>query len=204
MYERTRERFDQTAEAYSSSPLFARGEDLGWILEEAAPSPQDRLLDIGTGAGHTAFALAPLVEWAIGLDLAPAMVKTARANARERGQHNFEAVLGNAEQLPFPDMSFEIITCRYAAHHFQHPERTLREAGRGRGVTPRPRAICCVAGGATTMLPLRPACRPAWAAPGSPPSPAPPPRWLLPSPGGRAAGGRCAGLRPGRPPYPLP
>lgn len=130
MYERTRERFDRTAEAYSRSPLFAHGEDLGWILAEAAPSPRDRLLDIGTGAGHTAFALAPLVEWAIGLDLAPAMVETARTNARERGLKNFEAVLGNAEALPFPDMSFDLITCRYAAHHFQDPERTLREAAR--------------------------------------------------------------------------
>jgi len=43
---------------------------------------------------------------------------------------NINYTIADAENLPFEDDSFDIITCRYAAHHFPHPEQFIRESYR--------------------------------------------------------------------------
>src|SRR5262249_34512622 len=54
----------------------------------------------------------------------------ARAVAEERGQHNVEFRAGNAEQLPFGDSSFDLVSCRAAFHHFARPGHVLAEMTR--------------------------------------------------------------------------
>lgn len=130
MYEQVQKQFGRAAEAYTQSPVFAEGEDLAWLLEQAGPDTHPRALDLGTGAGHAAFALAPAAEALIGLDITPQMLQAARRNARERGIAHFHASVGNAERLPFPDASFSLVVCRYTAHHFHDPARVTREVAR--------------------------------------------------------------------------
>jgi ubiquinone/menaquinone biosynthesis C-methylase UbiE len=130
MYDQTRERFGRAAEAYSRSPLFAQGEDLAWLVEAAAPKSHEIALDIGTAAGHTAFALAPFVATVVGLDITPAMIEMACSNARERRLENFEGVIANAEALPYDDGTFDIVACRFTGHHFFAPDAVVREAAR--------------------------------------------------------------------------
>ena len=136
-YGRTKKQFGQAAEAYTASAIFSDGEDLRWLVEAAAPRSDEDALDVGTAAGYTAFALAPLVRRVVGIDVTPAMVEAARRNAGQSGLANFTAEVANAEELPFPDGSFDIVACRYTAHHFRRPKvavgemaRTLRPGGR--------------------------------------------------------------------------
>lgn len=64
------------------------------IVELASPGPGDVVLDIGTGTGALALALAPKVAKVIAIDVAPEMVKTARAKAAEAGITNVDVRLG--------------------------------------------------------------------------------------------------------------
>lgn len=112
------EQFDRNAEKYRDEPLFAAGEDLERMVRSVTPSGRERLLDVGAGAGHVALAFAPHVRECTGIDISERMVGVARDFARERGVPNVTFQAGRAEALPFPDASFEIVTCRFTAHHF--------------------------------------------------------------------------------------
>ena len=129
-YKQAQEQFGRAAEAYTQSPVFAEGEDLGWLVEQAGPIRHARALDIGTGAGHAAFALSRCAGHIIGFDITPQMVQAACRNARERGIESFAASVGNAEHLPFPDESISLVVCRYTGHHFHEPARVVREVAR--------------------------------------------------------------------------
>jgi ubiquinone/menaquinone biosynthesis C-methylase UbiE len=49
-----------------------------------------------------------------------AMLVEAKKLAKARGLVNFRTARARAEDLPFPDMSFDLVTCRLAAHHFEN------------------------------------------------------------------------------------
>lgn len=134
--ESVRERFGRAAEGYVLSPTHAAASDLARIVEIAGVRPDAGVLDIATGGGHTAIALAPHVAHVVATDLTPPMLESAREHALTRGAANIEFAVADAEALPFEDRSFDIVTCRIAAHHFPRPElfvaevaRVLREGG---------------------------------------------------------------------------
>ena len=127
---RVQAQFGQNARHYRDEPLFAAGDDLSFMITITRPTGNERLLDVGTGAGHTALAFAPHVRHGTGLDLTEEMVETATQLARKRGIENVTFLRGDAEALPFPDGSFELVTCRLAAHHFPNPAQAVREAAR--------------------------------------------------------------------------
>lgn len=75
--------------------------------------PGEQVLDLGSGAGTDSLVAAQMVGPAgrvVGIDMTPEMVATARASARAMGTANVEFVEGEAEQLPFPDASFDVVT----------------------------------------------------------------------------------------------
>jgi len=96
----------------------------------AAPKPTDQALDVATGTGNTALALAPLVLRVIGLDVASAMLDQARARAQAEKIENAEFVSGSAEEIPFPDAEFSLVVSRHAPHHFHHLHKFLGEVRR--------------------------------------------------------------------------
>ena len=122
-------RWEKAAEAYATGE-HKSGRELQLIVEFAAPKGTERVLDIGTGAGHTALALAPRVSSVVLTDPVPAMLATARRLLAEAGIGNAEFVEAVAERLPFPDASFDIVTTRLAAHHFDDVARAFREVAR--------------------------------------------------------------------------
>lgn len=122
--------FGERAEKYRDERLFAEGEDLAWLVEAAALQGRERVLDVGTGAGHTALALAPGAGSCTGIDLTEPMVRVAEGLARARGVENVTFAVGAAEQLPFPDGAFDLVVCRFAAHHFADFRQAVREMAR--------------------------------------------------------------------------
>src|SRR5579859_5023638 len=96
----------------------------------AQPRPGDVALDVATGAGNAAFAVAPHVARLVGLDLTPEMLELSRRRAAEKGLGNLDWVLGDAARLPFRAGTFDIYTVRAAPHHFPDLGLALREAWR--------------------------------------------------------------------------
>ncbi|HET9111888.1 MAG TPA: methyltransferase domain-containing protein [Ktedonobacterales bacterium] len=129
-HERVRQTFATNAEAYVSSESHASGADLARMVELAAPQPTDHALDISTGGGHVALALAPHVGRMVASDLTPRMLHVARAHITAQGATNVDFVIADAERLPFLDESFDLVTVRVAPHHYPDVARAVREMAR--------------------------------------------------------------------------
>ncbi|MGZ6388624.1 MAG: class I SAM-dependent methyltransferase, partial [Ktedonobacterales bacterium] len=74
---RVRETFGRAAEAYVASPGHAGGDDLQRLVELAEPNAANHALDVSTGGGHVALALAPYVASVTASDLTPRMLDAA-------------------------------------------------------------------------------------------------------------------------------
>jgi ubiquinone/menaquinone biosynthesis C-methylase UbiE len=125
-----RSRFAPVAANYAKAKFHSSVEGLREVLELAKPQPGDMALDVATGAGHVALALAPHLRRVYGLDLTREMLDQARRLAGERGVANVDWVLGDAEHLPFHDETFDLYTVRAAPHHFRDVDAFLHEAYR--------------------------------------------------------------------------
>jgi ubiquinone/menaquinone biosynthesis C-methylase UbiE len=94
---------------------------------------QGLALDVGTGPGIFPLGIAralPDMEF-IGVDLSPAMVEAARANARERGmEHRVHFQIGSAYALPLRDKSVDLVLCMHTIHHLEEPVAFFNEAAR--------------------------------------------------------------------------
>jgi arsenite methyltransferase len=78
-----------------------------------ALQPGEHVLDLGSGAGTDSLVAAQMIGpmgRVVGIDMTPEMVATARASAQAMGATNVEFLEGEAEQLPFPDASFDVVT----------------------------------------------------------------------------------------------
>jgi len=122
--------FSRHAGKYVTSQTHAQGEDLALLEEWLQPEPQWHALDIATGGGHAVRTIAPLCHMVIATDLTMEMLQAAGRHLRASGVENVCLVRADAEDLPFPDASFDLVTCRIAPHHFPDPERFVLEAAR--------------------------------------------------------------------------
>jgi ubiquinone/menaquinone biosynthesis C-methylase UbiE len=122
--------FGPRASAYLSSAVHAQGEDLAALRSLVASTPAPRVLDLGCGAGHVSFAVAPAAAEVTACDLTSSMLETVQAAARERGFANIHTQQASAEQLPFADASFDWVLSRYSAHHWRNVPRALAEVRR--------------------------------------------------------------------------
>ncbi|MBI4517866.1 MAG: methyltransferase domain-containing protein [Deltaproteobacteria bacterium] len=122
--------FSERAATYTTSATHSDPQILARVVELCAPQPQWLALDVATGTGHTALALAPHVRAVVGTDLTPAMLAEAERLRRQRGIANVSFRVANAHQLPFAGGSFQLVTCRRAAHHFSQLAQALGEMHR--------------------------------------------------------------------------
>jgi len=99
----------------------------------AAAPAGGRVLDVGCGPGHLANRLARGQGLEVtGLDLDPAMIERARANA-ERGvaaERRPTFVVGGVAALPFPEGSFDLVVSTLSMHHWADATAGLAEIGR--------------------------------------------------------------------------
>jgi SAM-dependent methyltransferase len=107
--------WSQRAEAFRESPVHREGPDLDLLVEWCEPGHDVKVLDVATGGGHVARRLREQGCTVVTVDPAPGM----RAD-----------VVAPAEDLPFADGSFDVVTCRIAAHHFKEVRRAVAEMAR--------------------------------------------------------------------------
>ena len=130
MSDAVRKQFGPAAEAYLASAVHAQGEDLGNVLAFLDPQPDEAVLDLGCGVGHTLRRVAPRVRLAVGADATAGMLEGARTLMEREGITNVALVVTTAESLPFLDASFDAIACRLAAHHFADVKKAFAEVVR--------------------------------------------------------------------------
>ena len=125
-----RKQFGRTSADYATSKVHAGGMDLHLLVDAAEPSPGATVLDVGTGAGHTALALAPHVRLVLALDITPEMLAEARRLGATNGVVNMRLIEGAVEAVPVLAGACDIVTCRVAAHHFRAPGQAIAEMAR--------------------------------------------------------------------------
>jgi ubiquinone/menaquinone biosynthesis C-methylase UbiE len=122
--------FAEHAQDYSSSRSHAQGADLGALIRALKPKKSEVALDVATGTGFTAIALAGQVGHVTGIDVTDEMLAQAGRLAREGECTNVRFELGDALKIGYPSSSFDVVTSRRATHHFENVPRFLREARR--------------------------------------------------------------------------
>jgi ubiquinone/menaquinone biosynthesis C-methylase UbiE len=128
--ETVRKYFTQTAAAFSKFAVRDTADVLAEKVEFVKPQATDVVLDVACGPGAFVLAIAPRVAFARGIDLTMEMLRQAREFQFGRMLSNVAFDCGEAEQLPYPDASFDIVSCQHALHHVQKPELVLKEMRR--------------------------------------------------------------------------
>jgi SAM-dependent methyltransferase len=103
------------ADAFRESPTHREGADLDLLVEMCDPVEGVKVLDVASGGGHVARRLREQGCNVVTVDPAPGM----RAD-----------VVARAEDLPFDDGSFDVVTCRIAPHHFENIRAAIAEMAR--------------------------------------------------------------------------
>ena len=107
--------WSQRANAFRESATHREGPDLDLLVEWCEPAPDVKVLDVATGGGHVARRLREEGATVITVDPAPGMRPD---------------VVSAADELPFADGTFDVVTCRIAAHHFPDIRRAIAEMAR--------------------------------------------------------------------------
>jgi ubiquinone/menaquinone biosynthesis C-methylase UbiE len=103
------------------------------LVEYARPKPGMKILDLASGTGEPAISLAARVGsegHVTALDLSSDLLQIATERAQQRGLNNFSTQQADAQQLPFADQSFDLVTSRFGVMFFQDCEKAFREVHR--------------------------------------------------------------------------
>ena len=125
-----RKQFGDHAADYVTSTVHAQGKSLARLVELTNPQPTWLMLDVSTGAGHTALAFAPHVAHVVATDLTPEMLHAAQGLAQERRVKNIEFRVADAQRLPFESDHFNLVANRIALHHYPDMHSAIREMAR--------------------------------------------------------------------------
>jgi demethylmenaquinone methyltransferase/2-methoxy-6-polyprenyl-1,4-benzoquinol methylase len=123
------QRYDRLAEVLSM------GQNGRWrraMVDHIVPSSPGRMLDVASGTAGVALQLAERTSSdVVGVDLTEAMLAQGHRNVAGAGMGDrIQLVAGRAEQLPFPDDSFDALTFTYLLRYVDDPQATLRELAR--------------------------------------------------------------------------
>ncbi|MGB7149171.1 MAG: methyltransferase domain-containing protein [Terriglobales bacterium] len=114
------------------------------LVEFSAPLPNMRVLDLASGTGEPGISLARRVSpggSVIAVDQSSELLAIASDRARNKGLSNFRVQEADAHRLPFPDQSFDLVTCRFGVMFFSDAQRALEEVRR----VLKPQARACFA-----------------------------------------------------------
>lgn len=128
--------FNTIARSYDSlNRVISLGFDVKWrkrvvsLLKQRKPKT---ILDVATGTGDLALALAQTgAESIVGLDLSPQMLEVGKAKVQRKNlQHIIAMQVGDSENLPFADDTFDAVTVAFGVRNFENLEKGLQEIRR--------------------------------------------------------------------------
>ncbi len=134
--EQVRQMFDTISGDYDGlNRVISFGIDLKWrkrMVKLLAAKKPKTLLDIATGTGDLAIAMMGTgAEKIIGLDISPGMLEVGKTKIKEKNlQDTIEMMVGDSENLPFEDQSFDAVTVGFGVRNFENLEKGLQEIHR--------------------------------------------------------------------------
>lgn len=134
------EMFSEVARGYDRTNLALSGGNAAlWrmaTLKAINPKPGERILDIAAGTGTSTAALAKYGAQCVALDISPGMIEEGR-----KRHPDLTFVQGDAEALPFPADSHDVLTISFGLRNVQNPRVALAEMFRV--LTPGGRLVIC-------------------------------------------------------------
>jgi len=123
--------WDSSSGMYDSCPghqIGTKAEEEAWMheLRVGIPPPPMKILDVGCGTGAMGLLFAKMGYDVFGVDLSLAMMNQARMKATNQNL-KLELQKGDAEDLPFPDESFDVIVNRHLLWTLPNPDTALLE-----------------------------------------------------------------------------
>lgn len=127
-----RESFNEELLSADYPGIHDNADQVGRLVAYLDPRPGGTYLDLATGNGTVAFAVADHQPEArvIGIDIADDAIARNRASASEKGYANVEFFHTSGRGIDFPAATFDGIVTRYALHHFPNVDVILAEARR--------------------------------------------------------------------------
>tara|TARA_B100001287_G_scaffold273332_1_gene276576 strand:+ start:1819 stop:2535 length:717 start_codon:yes stop_codon:yes gene_type:complete len=126
--------FNDIAKSYDFfNHFFSFGVDFYWrsrLVKKINPSKTDVVLDVATGTGDVAFKLSPKSKSITGIDIASNMIKLANIKRIKKNAKNTNFLVGDAENLPFSDNSFDLVTISYGYRNISNQIKALKEFNR--------------------------------------------------------------------------
>lgn len=122
--------FDDAAAAYNRTGPSVFTQFGARLVEHMPLTSSARILDVATGTGAVMLPIARRVGsegHVTGIDLSSAILKEAERNVRADGLTNVELRKMDAEQLEFPNQSFDVVTCAFSLFLFPDINAALRE-----------------------------------------------------------------------------
>lgn len=116
-------RFDSEARDFARSPFHRDPDRLKRLLDFAAVSAGEEVLDLACGPGIVARALVERGAVVTATDLTPGMLREAAASGAR-------LLRADAMRLPFTDAAFDLVVCRNSFHHFPDPAAVFAESAR--------------------------------------------------------------------------
>tara|TARA_B100000427_G_scaffold310908_1_gene301071 strand:+ start:375 stop:1091 length:717 start_codon:yes stop_codon:yes gene_type:complete len=113
--------------------FFSFGIDYYWrsrLVKLIRPQKNHIVLDVATGTGDVAFKLAPKTEKVTGIDIASNMIDLANKKKDKKKLINVDFLVGDAENLPFEDSTFDVITISYGYRNISDQPKALKEFNR--------------------------------------------------------------------------
>ncbi|MBI4671569.1 MAG: class I SAM-dependent methyltransferase [Chloroflexi bacterium] len=123
--EKSRTSFDRQAAHYDTSSDGAHARSLyPYLLEKLGPLSYRALLDVGCGTGEILAQITARENVTLaGIDLSANMIAAAKQKLGERA----DLRVGDAENLPWSNDSFDVIICLDSFHHYPNPRKVLAE-----------------------------------------------------------------------------
>jgi ubiquinone/menaquinone biosynthesis C-methylase UbiE len=121
------DQFTQQADLFANAIALHNVVALESLVQATSPKTSETSLDVACGPGTVVAAFAGRVSRAAGLDTTDAMLDQARKLGARLGLSNVSWHLGDVGALPFANGSVDIVSCRFAFHHFEQPEKAFAE-----------------------------------------------------------------------------
>ena len=131
--EQVAQMFDAIATNYDGlNRVISFGIDVSWrkkVLQLVANTKPETILDIATGTGDLAILMTKTdAKEIIGLDISAGMLEIGKQKINEKKlDHKITMVLGDSENIPYPDNYFDAITVAFGVRNFENLEKGLAE-----------------------------------------------------------------------------
>jgi hypothetical protein len=118
-----------TREEIAAAPLSTSTKIVTLLLGGLPERARGSVLDVGCGNGRFTRVIAPLFREAGGIDVKAKRIHEAREAAAAAGV-TIDFRVASAEEMPYPDASFDVVAFSNSLHHMPHPDTALAEAAR--------------------------------------------------------------------------